>query len=239
MRKFFSQALVLAALSVSELACSSSDAAKADAGTASDDGAAGMSGAGGAAEAGPLGPPVITNVLVSGVLNADTASVTLTVDVTDPDGLDDIVGGKLFSPDKQQFFGAFSQLSGGTFDFTLSWKALNDAHPVVFAKGSSTVRYVLIEFNDASGLVGSMQEPLSLSCAVCGPDCVGCGTCKSQATCAMCEPAPSTTPKTCNDFCAAYAMTCACGYPSCAIPQCYTACDAPCPSDTGCACGCT
>ncbi len=70
--------------------------------------------------------PVIKNVLLSGALDGDLATVKLTVDVTDPDGLSDIAGGKLFSKDKSKFLGAFTQLSGGTFTTDLTWKTVNE-----------------------------------------------------------------------------------------------------------------
>jgi len=85
-------------------------------GTGGNAGSAGMGGG----ESGPA----ITQVLVTGALDVDTKSVTLTVDVVDPDGQGDIVGGKLYTKDKAKFLGPFSQVSAGTFSYSLSWQAL-------------------------------------------------------------------------------------------------------------------
>jgi len=218
------------------IGCSESPPASPASGGAS--GSGGSSGSGGAAGTAPIGgPPEIVQVLVSGALDNNDKSVTLAVDVTDPDGLADISGGKLYSADKAQFLGPFTQLSAGTYSATISWQSLNDVSPVAFPKGSSVSRSVLIEFSDMAGGLASKEQALTLSCAGCGPECLACGVCKLDPGCNICDLSGKT--KTCTELCNSVGMTCACSYPSCQNFTCAIGtCDSPCPSGASCSCRC-
>ncbi|MCK6533161.1 MAG: hypothetical protein L6Q84_09325 [Polyangiaceae bacterium] len=214
----------LAALSV--LACSEAPPDPAGSG-----GAAGAAGA--PADAGD-GAPVIASVLVSGALDYDDRSVTLTVDVNDPDGLADIVGGKLYSKDKSKFLGAFDQVSGGTFTKTVSWLALNDVEPIILGVGAKTTRTVLIEFSDTTHKGASVEQSLELSCAACA-NCKACGKC-TAGKCTLCEPSLSAVD--CAVFCSSLGMMCSCAYSACGDTACaVNGCNDPCPA-SGCACEC-
>lgn len=214
------------------LACSETQSEPASSGGAA--GAAGASAGGNAGAGGSDGAPVIASVLVSGGLDYDDRSVTLTVDVNDPDGLVDIVGGKLFSKDKAKFLGAFNQVSGGTFTKSVSWLELNDSEPVVLGVGAKTTRTVLIEFTDTTQRSASVEQSLELSCAACA-DCKACGKC-TAGKCTMCE--PSLTAVDCSAFCASFGMLCSCSYSACGNTACaVNGCSDPCPA-TGCACEC-
>lgn len=201
-------------------------------------GGAGTSAEAAAPDAGTGSPPEITDVLVSGKLDDTPAIVTLTVDVSDPDGLQDIAGGKAFSPDKQTFFAAFSQLSAGTFEAAIGWQQLSDADPVVFGVGGSVTRDVLIQFTDVAGHVVTKTQSLQLTCAACLGQCRACGKCTTELWCPVCTQTPSPDVKTCNDLCATAGMACYCASAACNSATCVVgSCGAACPS-SGCACGC-
>jgi len=200
-------------------------------GTGGSPASGGVSGAAGSANPSPK----ILSVLVSGKLDGEQASVKLTVDVTDPDGLSDIAGGKLYSQDKSKFLGAFTQLSAGTFAADLTWKALNDVEALVFKAGASTTRFVLVEFLDAASNSVSQEQALEVSCAACGPNCKACGKCTSGA-CTICE--PKLTWSTCDLFCKSLGFQCTCAYQQCGDSVCaINGCADPCGA-TGCACDC-
>ncbi len=216
------------------LACSSSPAP-----AAADSGGAGMSQEASVPDTSTGAPPAIVDVLVTGTLDDDTAQATLTVDVSDPDGLQDIAGGKAYSPDKKTFFGAFTQLSAGTFALTIGWQQLSDADPVVFGVGESATRDVLVEFADAAGHVATATQTLKLSCAGCLGQCHACGSCTTDAWCGVCASTPSPDIKTCTDFCGHAGMACYCAYGACNSGTCVVgSCGAPCAA-SGCACGCS
>lgn len=220
---------LVGAVLVCAVACSESSPD--GSGTGGSPASGGVAGASGSAN---LGPEIL-GVLVSGELDGDLASVSLTVDVTDPDGLADIAGGKLYSKDKSKFLAAFTQLSAGTFTADVTWKALNDLEAVVFKAGGSTTRSVLIEFSDAASNSASREQQLEVSCAACGAGCMACGKC-TTGTCTMCE--ATLTWSTCDLFCQSFGFNCSCAYQQCGDPACaVNGCADPC-GPTGCACDC-
>ena len=151
-----------------------------------------------------LAAPVIKNVLLSGALDGGLATVKLTVDVTDPDGLSDIAGGKLFSKDKSKFLGAFAQLSGGTFTTDLTWKTVNEVETILLTEGATTTRFVLIELTDAASNTASREQQVELSCAGCGATCIACGKCPSGGD-------PACAVNGCADSCGPTGCACDCG----------------------------
>lgn len=214
------------------LACSETPSDAASSGGSAGQG--GTSAGGSAGTGGSPGAPVISGVLVTGALDDDSKSVTLTVDVSDPDGLADIAGGKLFAKDKSKFLGAFNQVSGGTFTQSVSWEALNDVETVVLGLGAKTTRTVLIEFTDTTQQSASVEQSLELSCAACA-NCKACGKC-TAGICTMCDPASVAVD--CSAFCSGFGMMCSCAYSACGNTACaVNGCADPCPA-TGCACGC-
>lgn len=225
------QAVFAAAAVLCGTALACSESSSETSGTGGSPASGGAAGAAGSANQ----SPVILSILVSGELDGDAASVELTVDVTDPDGLSDIAGGKLYSEDKSKFLGAFTQLSAGTFTADVTWKVLNDLETIVFKAGASATRTVLVEFSDSASNAVSQEQQLEVSCAACGAGCTACGKCTSGA-CTMCE--PTLTWSTCDLYCQSHGFKCYCAYQKCGDAACaVNGCADPCGA-AGCACDC-
>lgn len=167
----------------------------------------------------------------------ETGVVTFTVMVTDPDGLDTLVGGTLQAPDGAAIYGPLSQLSGGTFALQLSWQQMNEKVPIEFE--SEELRTFRVEISDQDGHKATSEVEVTLVCAdgfsACGGTCLGtsldddlvncgeCGTiCGSACVAGKCMDAePGWTDcsyastlveagiaTTCNDVCAIRGQTC-------------------------------
>jgi hypothetical protein len=115
----------------------------------------------------------------------------LTAHVTDPDGLDDIVGGVLLGSSSGALYGSFVQISEGAFQVLLSWDAVDELDPIWFQwEGSRSFR---AEFVDRAQRVGTRTIAIPFNCG--GPDFGVCGdaTCRPLGTKDDCEG--------CNDRC--------------------------------------
>ncbi len=156
----------------------------------------------------------------------ENQSVTFTAVVTDPDGIDDVIGGTLVSPDGQKTYGAFAtSASEGAYSLTLSWADLSASSPINFDQ-ESIVTFVA-EFFDQAGHMASRSVPIRLHCegdASCDGVCIdlqtnseNCGACgmKCQEPCdqgrchgrAPCFLAAATT--TCDAHCTTLGSVCA------------------------------
>lgn len=121
----------------------------------------------------PGGPPQILEItaIPSELTEGDVVSVS--VQATDPDGLDDIVGGTLTSPDGDQTYGVLEQIAGGTFTVSLSWAQLHATVPIEFSGSES--RTLRVELIDAAALTASDTVLVTLSCregGACDGECV-------------------------------------------------------------------
>jgi len=105
---------------------------------------------------------------------ADTPSVTFTAVVTDPDGVDDVIGGSLLDQSGAPY-GAFAT-SGqeGAYEMTLTWEQINTVSAIDFDPGPGASRTFTAEFFDASGKKATRSISLSLTCdgsSACDGDC--------------------------------------------------------------------
>jgi hypothetical protein len=108
--------------------------------------------------------------------------VTISAVVTDPDGIEDLIGGVLLTKSGAQL-GAFqSAADEGAYSFLLTWKRLHEAEAIEFA--DSAVEGVIADFYDAAGHHTSAEVSLNLYCdagdrvgyvsgGVCVPKCTG------------------------------------------------------------------
>ena len=118
-------------------------------------------------------------------------SVIFSAVLTDPDGIDDVIGGSLKSPDGTVVYGTFST-SGqeGSYSLTLSWDMIDQSQPITF-EGDDQKSFVA-EFFDVAGHRATKSAQLRLHCdggggAACSGRCTSldtsdedCGGCGNQ-----------------------------------------------------------
>lgn len=197
--------------------------------------------AGGASAcAGTGSPPEIEELRATSTQISQDESVVVLAMVTDPDGLDNLAGGKLVSEDGTVFYAPFEQLSNGTFASTVSWWQLHEAKPIEFE--TSEVRTVVARFLDNDKNEVSQPLALELTChgqVACNGQCVDtsqdarfCGSCDlacpatdrcEQGSCVSnCEPCLET-------HCSLELGVCAASPACTALRDCLNACaDQPC-----------
>lgn len=110
------------------------------------------------------GGPVILQFLTNVNTITEGESVTFTAVVTDPDGVDDVIGGSMTSPDGAIGYGAFAT-SGeeGAYSLTLSWAQLHQAQAIGF-ETPSIPRTFRAEFFDQAGKSASKTVDITLDC---------------------------------------------------------------------------
>lgn len=155
-------------------------------------------------------------------------SVILTAVLTDPDGVDDIVGGTLSDESGAIGYGPFVAAGQeGTYSITLSWDAVHQAEAIQF-EGMDGTRMFRAEFYDQAVHKVSKDVSVALTCAegsACGGVCTDimasadhCGTCgkacEGGCDAGQCAPKFGECIKmdsgfaTCDDYCAGAGETC-------------------------------
>ncbi|MBW1811394.1 MAG: hypothetical protein JRJ87_24610 [Deltaproteobacteria bacterium] len=171
-------------------------------------------------------PPMILSFGTNVSDITEGESVTFTAVVSDPDGIDDLIGGALKSPDGTVVYGAFAtSAQEGAYTLTITWNAVDQAQSIEFT-GEDT-RTFLAEFFDISGHTVVEQVTIQLYCdtgAACDGKCVdlstssnNCGACRHACAVAggcssgACYEWSSCTEvgDTCDDICASEGRTCA------------------------------
>ncbi|MCY1057549.1 hypothetical protein [Nannocystis sp. SCPEA4] len=177
-------------------------------------------------EGGPVFLSLSTNV---GMLTQDE-SVIITAILTDPDGVDDIVGGSLLNGDGSVDFGPFVAAGQeGTYSITLTWAQIHQAEPIHF-ENAPYDRTFSARFFDQAAHAATKTIPVTLQCtggSACDGTCtdlnadgVNCGTCGHTCTSMGCE-AGACKPawsecfmdedgfSTCTEICQSLGETCA------------------------------
>ncbi len=122
-------------------------------------------------------------------------SVIFTVVVTDPDGIDDLIGGSLKDAVNGQTYGAFStSASEGAYSLTVSWNDIHLIRAINFL--APITRTFNAVFYDQSGNTASDSKGITLACGSDGAcdgactdldspnDCGGCDiTCRYDQVC--------------------------------------------------------
>jgi len=155
-------------------------------------------------------------------------SVTFSAVVTDPDGIADLAGGTLKDTDSGSTYGAFSQVSGGSFTHAVTWQAMQAVNSISFT--TSMTRSFTAEFFDSTGKRGGSSTAMRLTCPAgtnetaravggrCTTECVtGTGRCASA-----CIPMQS-DPNNCGS-CGRRCTAPDGGTTSCSGGQCSTQC---------------
>ena len=170
----------------------------------------------GTVDAGSPHAPVILSLDVNSPFVTLGGTVVVSALVTDPDGLSDLVGGRLLDDASDQFVGAFTLTGGGSYTLNLTWPAAPS--PVLNTAAGGLPMTYRAEFTDNEGHVASATVKLQVRCAdaaqaICknlcvdlqtsGTNCGSCGTViSSPRICRAGQPAcPATTDGFCGGAC--------------------------------------
>ena len=127
-------------------------------------------------------------------------SVTFSAVVTDPDGIDDLIGGTLQTADGSATYGALvSSGQEGAYSITLSWGQIQQTGAISFQDHAD--RMFVAKFYDTAGHEAQQAVSVELTCHG-GYACQG--TCVKRNVCSY----QSGTRRTCDDTCAIVGMTC-------------------------------
>src|SRR4030095_345752 len=155
-------------------------------------GAVGSGGYGGGTSV-PGGPLVESFTADPAVIDHND-DVLLVAEVSDPDGLADIVGG-VVKDDAGAMYGTLLKSGGGgTFALTLHWDQIEAVAAIEFTSGTHGTRTLVAEFTDASGNIGTKDLTLALTChdafGYCDGNCIDtntsnlhCGSCNHACLC--------------------------------------------------------
>ncbi len=83
--------------------------------------------------------------------------------VTDPDGIDDLIGGTLKSPSGATFGSFQTAAAEGSYQLEVTWNDINTVQPIVFDR--SVERTFIAEFFDQAGNRVQREVTLTLACA--------------------------------------------------------------------------
>ena len=125
-------------------------------------------------EALPEDGPRIVDLAINTTTATPSTTLTISALVTDPDGVDDLIGGTLKSPAGASY-GAFQTSEGSSYELTVTWSQLNAVQPIVF--DAPIGRDLVAEFYDQAG--NKVQRTLSINLACDGTNGAACeaGTC--------------------------------------------------------------
>lgn len=160
------------------------------AGAGAQGGAGGSIGTGGIAGAGGdavTGPPVVLTFGANVSSLTEGESIVFSAVLTDPDGIDDIVGGVLEMDGLP--LGAFiTSAQEGAYTLSVSWAAIHQTSAIDFPMTGSDERTFNATFFDQGGLKATAVTMVAMTCA----GLASCdGTCKDLATnkldCGACD----------------------------------------------------
>lgn len=142
-------------------------------------------------------------------LQGDTGASTVSALVSDPDGLQDLVGGRLVDPVSGGVYGVFtSTATPGAYTFSIDWLIMQAVRPVASSPLGGSDRVMRAEFFDLAGHTGALDLVMRLDCGLTGH-----GVCNNQCT------LMSTSPTNCGECgrAAPAGQVCRDGQPQCAV----------------------
>lgn len=183
---------------------------------------AACSGGGGHAPGAPANePPQILSLATNTMQLDERDHLAVTAVVTDPDGVDDLIGGMLVDPASGAAYGAFATSAAeGAYELELAWSDIEAVHaidtPIAGAPRDFTAR-----FFDQAGDAAEQTLTVTLHCsqsgyALCDGACTdlatdpdNCGACHASlpegTQCeggrAACAAGPENTVAACTDGC--------------------------------------
>jgi hypothetical protein len=172
------------------------------------------------------GAPVLLAFGTSATEVSEGESVVFSAVVTDPDGIDDVIGGVLRT-DAGAILGAFATAENeGAYSLSITWAELDQQQDITFASGGSQVRNFVAEFFDQTGRSVTHAASVTVTChgkGACDAHCIdlqnddlNCGTCGNKCdalhVCGVgnCISASSCVPKqaSCDVICQGMGKTC-------------------------------
>jgi hypothetical protein len=145
-------------------------------------------GGGGGGGGGPGAPQILMLSTNTALLRSDQ-TLLVTAVVTDPDGVDDLIGGTLLDPTTGGAYGAFvTSAAEGSYQVDLTWYDIDTVRPIN-APPAGAERRFLARFFDTAGGRAEAEVAVSLRCAgdglsACDGDCFDldsdrdhCGSC--------------------------------------------------------------
>ena len=150
----------------------------------------------------PRSPTILslkTNVLTV----KDTDRLVVSAVVTDPDGIDDLIGGELTTADGTATYGAFATDAGEVaYSIVLSWGDLNTAETIETLAGETVPRTLKATFFDVAGHAAHRDVTVDIGCAgnnaSCGGTCAPTDELTSCGTCGHSCPQSLIVPATCD-----------------------------------------
>lgn len=175
------------------------------------------------ADPGPVDPIILSFSTNTSEIDP-TDTVSFSVIVSDPQGIDDLIGGQLIDPGGSTY-GTFSTASEeGAYSLSLGWSQVNTVRTIEFEAGSSENRTFRAQFYDAEGNSATDDLSVRLSCArsdegACDGECISlssdsdnCGACGNvcprgsygcaQGHCLVESTCATDVTSNCNQICA-------------------------------------
>ena len=142
-------------------------------------------------EASSDGPTIVQFASNRTVLTED-GSLLLSAIVTDPQGVDDVIGGTLESPTGAVYASFATSASEGSYSATLTWSLINQVDTIQFATSDEIV--LVAKFFDQAANATSATLTITLECSeagesACDATCIdletnldNCGACERACT---------------------------------------------------------
>ncbi len=105
-------------------------------------------------------PPVLLSTSINPSTLTGSGSVTITLVATDPDGIDDLIGGTVNTPDGVSYGALVSAADEGAYSFELDWDLLHSTVNIEFPPNENETRSLTITVFDQAG--ESVSEDLEV-----------------------------------------------------------------------------
>ncbi len=134
--------------------------------------------------------PRILSLQVNTPTIDETETLTVTSIVTDPDGIDDLIGGTLEDPATARSYGAFATAAAeGAYQISMAWSSINTVGPIN-APPEGVERTFRATFYDVAGHAAQRDVVVMLGCksdvrSACEGRCFALAT--DEANCGACE----------------------------------------------------
>ncbi len=170
--------------------------------------------------------PVLLSTSINPASLAGAGSVTITVVATDPDGIDDLIGGTVSTPDGVSYGALVSAADEGAYSFEIDWDLLHTTASIEIPPNETELRPLTVTVFDQAG--ESVSEDLEVILEATQP---GLGVCDGASVSLQTSSYCGSCDFSCNDPLGSTLGPGACV----AAPECYKwGFTAPSTADTNC-----